>query len=131
GKLWAADIATGFKRTSRWTTDGTLERQWFNRRLQHVADIINPARPNELLSPRNAFDDEPGLYAYEIDLTNKTWRPAWYYEMTTADAYAPAQGVFVSHNHGGNPLKAGNPDITWPIFEFSQPSFVHYKGRNY
>jgi hypothetical protein len=131
-KLWVADVATGFWRISRWGLDGQLEKQWFNRKIQHVADIINPTRPNELLSPHHAFDDAPaGLFAYNIDFNQKTWSPSWFYEQTTEELYRPAHGVFVSHDHGGNPLKAGNPNLTWPIFGFNKPSFATYKGRNY
>ena len=132
GKLWAMDVATGFKRTSRWSLDGKLERQWFNRKIQHVGDIINPARPDELLSARDSFDDSPpGLYAYEINLAARTWKPSWFYEHTVEEAYRPAQGVFVSHEHGGNPLKRGHPERNWPIFDFNDPSFVTHQGRNY
>ncbi len=130
-KLWAQDIATGFKRTSRWSLDGKLEKQWFNRKIQHVGDMINPAKSNEMLSARDAFDDSPpGLYAYEIDLAAKTWRPSWFYEMTIDEAYRPAEGVFVSHQHG-NPLQTGHPERSWPIFDFAESSFVTHQGRDY
>ena len=107
GDLWAMDIATGFWRTSRWSTEGKLKQQWFHRRLSHVADQINPGNPNELISTRPGFNDEPGIWAYSIDLEAGTWEPAWHYGQTIADLYAPAAGVFLSHDHSGIPLKSG------------------------
>lgn len=126
GKLWAQDVATGFKRTSRWSLDGKLEEQWFNRKVQHVGDIINPARPHELLSARDAADDSPpGLYAYDIDLDAKTWKPSWFYELTVDEVHRPAEGVFIPHDH------SGRPGIRSSVFDFGDPSFVTHQGRNY
>jgi hypothetical protein len=131
GKLWAQDVATGFKRVSRWSLDGNLETQWFNRKIQHVGDLINSAEPNVLLSPRDVFDDSPpGLYAYEIDLAAKTWKPWWSYELTVDKAYRPAEGVYMGHEHD-QPLKAGHPGRGMPIFDFAAPSLVTLKGHNY
>ncbi|MDB6174550.1 MAG: hypothetical protein JWL59_3861 [Chthoniobacteraceae bacterium] len=132
GNLWAQDVATGFKRTSRWSLEGSLQKQWFSRKIQHVADVINPAHPNEMLSARDAFDDSPpGLYAYEIDIAAKSWKPSWFYETSIDKAYRPAEGVFTSHQHPGNPLKNGHPERSWPMFDFAAPSFVTWQGRNY
>ena len=47
--LWVQDVATGFPRTSRWSLDGKLQRQWFARTLELFPDVINPGRPGELL----------------------------------------------------------------------------------
>ncbi len=125
-KLWAQDVATGFKRTSRWSLDGKLEQQWFNRKVQHVGDIINPALPRELLSARDSADDSPaGLYAYEINLEAKTWKPSWFYELTVAEVHRPAEGVFIPHDH------SGREGIRSAVFDFAEPSFVTFRGRNY
>ena len=131
GDLWAMDIATGFWRTSRWSTQGKLKQQWFHRRLSHVADQINPGNPNELISTRPGFNDEPGIWAYTIDLDAGTWEPAWHYGQTIADLYAPAAGVFLSHDHSGIPLKVGNPELRWPIFEYSDVTLASRGGRSY
>lgn len=123
--VWVNDIATGFPRTSRWSADGVLERQWFGRKLSLFSDVLNPARPNELIFASDAFADEPGISAYEIDIAAKTWRPAWHYETTFADMYQ--EDVFLSHDHGGNPIKGKR----WPVFHYASRNFVTVQGRNY
>ncbi|HMJ90062.1 MAG TPA: hypothetical protein VK530_09610, partial [Candidatus Acidoferrum sp.] len=49
-KLWVQEEITGFKRTSRWTTNGVIEREWFQRKLTHYADLVNPAHSNLFVS---------------------------------------------------------------------------------
>lgn len=128
--LWVNDIATGFPRTSRWSLDGRLERQWFGRKLSLYSDVLNPARPNELIYVSNAFADEPGISAYAMDLATKTWQPSWHYDTTWADMYQ--EDVLLSFKHGGNPLTGPRgPDARWPVFDYNSRSFVSYKGRNY
>ena len=123
--LWVQDVATGFARTSRWSLDGKLQRQWFTRKLSHNPDAINPGRPGEILEVRNAFSDEPGITAWEIDLAAKTWRPAWHYDCTWADMYQ--EDVFLSHDHPGNPLKGKR----WPVFHYGFGPLVTFGGRTY
>ena len=123
--LWVQDVATGFPRTSRWSLDGKLQRQWFSRKLSHYPDAINPGRPGEILEVRNAFSDEPGITAWEIDLAAKTWRPSWHYDCTWADIYQ--EDVFVSHDHPGNPLKGKR----WPVFHYGFGPLVACGGRTY
>ena len=123
--LWVQDVATGFPRTSRWSLDGKLQRQWFGRKLKHFPDAINPGRPGEILEVRNAFSDEPGITAWEIDLARKTWRPSWHYDCTWADMYQ--EDVFLSHEHGGNPLKGKR----WPVFHYDFGPLVTCGGRTY
>lgn len=123
--LWVNDIATGFPRTSRWSLDGKLENQWFGRKLSLFSDVLNPARPNELIYTSDAFADEPGISAYEMDLANKTWRPSWHYDLPWADMYQ--EDVFLSHEHGGNPLKGKR----WPVFHYGSRNFVTFRDRNY
>lgn len=128
--LWVNDIATGFPRTSRWSLDGALQRQWFGRKLSLYSDVFNPARPNELLYTSGAFADEPGISAYEMDVAKKTWRPAWHYETTWADMFQ--ENVFLSHKHGGNPLNASRgPESRWPVFHYASRNFVSHGGHNY
>jgi hypothetical protein len=129
GKLWVQDEPTGFKRTSRWTTDGVLEREWFQRKLTHFTDRINPARPNELLYVANAFDDYPALTAFHFDWTNRTWRPAWSYAQRYSEMYQ--EDAYISHAHS-NPLQALQPGRRHPVFHFNANEFVTFtNGRNY
>ncbi len=104
---------------------GKLERQWFVRKLNGWPDVINPNRPSEAIEVRDAFSDEPGITAWEIDLATKTWRPSWHYDCTWADIYP--KGVFLSHEHGGNPLK-GKP---WPVFHYNFGPLVAHGGHTY
>lgn len=128
--LWVNDIATGFPRTTRWSLDGKLQRQWFGRKLSLFSDVFNPGRPNELLYVSDAFADEPGISAYEMDIAQKTWRPAWHYDTKWADMYQ--EDVYLSFTHGGNPLSGPRgKDARWPVFHYASRSFVTYKGRNY
>jgi len=128
--LWVNDVATGFWRTSRWSLDGTLQRQWFGRRLALNADNINPARPNELIFTSTAFADEPGMTGYAIDLQKNTWAPAWHYSCDWADMYKQ-QDIFHSFPHGGNPIAGPKGDHRWPVFYYDASHFVTYQGRNY
>ena len=122
--LWVQDVATGFPRTSRWSLDGQLQRQWFSRKLSHHPDRINPGRPNELIEIRSAFSDEPGISAWEIDLEAKTWKPAWHYDCTWADIYQ--QDVYLSHDHPG-----GMKGLRWPVFHYDFGPLVTCGGRTY
>ena len=123
--LWVNDIATGFPRTSRWSLEGKLEREWFGRKLSLFSDVVNPAKPNELIYASDAFADEPGISAYELDVAKKTWRPAWHFDCTWADMYQ--EHFFLSQEHGGNPLKGKR----WPVFQYASRNFVSFNGRNY
>ncbi len=128
--LWVNDIATGFPRTSRWSLEGQLQRQWFGRKLSLFSDVLNPARPNELVYTNDAFADEPGISAYEMDVAKQTWRPAWHYDNTWHDMYQ--EDVFLSFKHGGNPLNGPRgAEARWPVFQYSSRNFVTYHGRNY
>lgn len=128
--VWVNDIATGFPRTTRWSLDGQLERQWFGRKLSLFSDVFNPARPNELIYTSSAFADEPGISAYEMDIAKKTWRPSWHYDTTWADMYQ--EDVFLSNTHGGNPMTGPRgPDARWPVFHYASRNFVSHAGRNY
>ena len=129
--LWVQDVATGFPRTSRWSLDGKLQREWFTPKLDLFAPTINPARPNELLATSDAFADEPGIRAYEIDWANKSWRPGWYYDNTWAEIFAGSD-VYLGWEHGGNPLiKPRGGKSPWPIFHYNGRTFVSHGGKNY
>ncbi|HEX3134032.1 MAG TPA: FlgD immunoglobulin-like domain containing protein, partial [Planctomycetota bacterium] len=97
--LMVTDVATGFQRTSRWSLDGKLEREWFCRKLECWSDVRNPARPDELVKIGGAFDDELTAQAWEIDFTAKTWHPAWHYTMPFAQCWQ--DDVVVGFGHGG------------------------------
>lgn len=127
--LWVNDVATGFFRTSRWTLSGKLDRQWFTRRLSLYSDGVNPARPNELVYTSDAFSDEPGITAYEMDIGKKTWRPSWHYAATWDDMYQ--EDLFLSFMHGGNPLSKPDKPRRWPVFDYNSRTFITYKGRHY
>jgi hypothetical protein len=129
GNLWVQDELTGIKRTSRWSTEGVRQREWFQRKLTHFTDKINAARPQELLYAANAFDDYPALTAYHFDWTNRTWRPAWSYAQRYADMYQ--EDVYLSHAHS-NPLQALQPGRRHPVFHFNTGEFVTFtNGRHY
>lgn len=128
--LWAQDVATGFFRTSRWSLEGKLERQWFGRRLSLFSDSINPAHPDELIYTSNAFSDEPGITAYHLDWTNRTWRPAWHYDERWSDMFQ--KDVYQSFTHPGNRLNSAmGADAVWPTFDYSSRNFVTYQGHDY
>ena len=128
--LWVNDIATGFPRTSRWSLDGHLRRQWFSRKLSLYSDSFNPANPKELIVANGPFADEPGISAYHLDFAAKTWTPAWHYDNSWADMYQ--EDVFLSFTHGGNPYnKARSADSRWPVFGYESRHFVTYQGRSY
>jgi len=128
GKLWVNEEITGFKRTSRWNTNGTLEREWFQRQLVHYADLVNAARPSELICPTTAFDDYSALTAYTLNWTNGTWDPAWSYAINQDDTYQ--EDVFLSNTHF-NPLQELQPDRGYPPFHYNPRELVTYNGRNY
>ena len=129
--LWVQDVATGFPRTSRWSLDGTLQREWFTPKLDLHAPTVNPARPNELLTTRDAFSDEPGIYAYEVDWAGKTWRPGWFYDNTWAEMFAGLD-LYHGYEHGGNPLtKPRGGKSPWPIFHYNGRTFVTHGDKNF
>ena len=129
--LWVQDVGTGFPRTSRWSLDGQLKQEWFTPKLDLWAGTVNPALPNELVSTFEAFGDEPGIRAYEVDWAKKTWRPGWFYDNTWDEMFA-CKDVYLSYGHGGNPLKgARGGDITWPTFHYAGRTFVSHGGKNY
>jgi len=133
GRVWAHDVATGFKRSSVWSPDGKLVKQWFCRKIQHTSDVVNPANPQELISVRDIFDDAPpGIYAYEVDFKSGAWKPSWFYELTIDRSYAPAQGTYQSFTHGGFPLEKAYPEKQgrWPVFSYSD-NLVALNGRLY
>ncbi|MDB5175027.1 MAG: hypothetical protein JWN51_3800 [Phycisphaerales bacterium] len=129
--LWVQDVGTGFPRTSRWSLEGNLQREWFTPKLDLWAGTVNPAVPNELVSTFEAFADEPGIRAYEVDWAKKTWRPGWFYDNTWDEMFA-CKDVYLSYGHGGNPLKdARGGDMTWPTFHYAGRTFVSHGGKNY
>ena len=131
GRVWVNDIATGFKRNSRWSPDGKLEQQWFSRKLQHLADVLNPGDPRTLYSIRTAYDDSPpGIYAYDVDIDKGEWKPAWFYELTYDRMFDPAKGVYESHKHVGSQFSKSHPDRCSPIFNYGD-SLYHHKGKDY
>lgn len=127
-KLWVNEEITGFKRTSRWNTNGTLEREWFQRKLIHSADLLNPARPNELVYPGNAFDDYSALTGYTLNWTNQTWEPAWSYAEVEDAMYQ--EDVYLS-NPASQPLQQYQPERRYPPFHYNPRELVTYNGRNY
>ena len=133
GRIWVNDVVTGFKRNSLWSSDGKLLKQWFCRKIQHTADVVNPANPRELLSIRDIFDDAPpGIFAYEVDFAAGTWKPSWFYELTAERGYDPAKGAYQSFTHGGFPLETAYPEKKgrWPAFSYSD-SLAAINGRLY
>ena len=131
GRVWVNDIATGFKRNSRWSPDGKLEKQWFSRKLQHEADALSPGNPRVLYSIRGAYDDSPpGIYAYDIDINKGEWKPSWFYELTYDRVFDPAKGVYESHRHRGSQFAKSHPDRCSPIFNYGD-SLYHRNGKDY
>jgi hypothetical protein len=129
--LMVNDTATGFARTSRWSLDGRLERQWFARKLETGPDAMNPDRPEETVKIGGAFDDAMTAQAWRMDYEKKTWQPAWRYTMPFAANWQ--DDVVVGYGHGGNPLKkeAGHPG-TWATFGWGAEGGMRtFKGRNY
>ncbi len=129
--LLATEVTTGFQRTSRWSLDGKLEREWFCRKLECWGDVRNPARPDELVKVGSAFDDNLRMQSWEMDLPKKTWRPAWSYTMPFAQCWQ--DDVVVGFGHGGNQLKDENgKHLTWPIFSYGAEGGLRtVTGRNY
>ena len=123
-RLWVQDYATSFPRTSRWSPQGKREQQWFGRKLTLSNDQVNPARPNEQLLFSDAFSDEPGISAYDVNIKDKTWTPSWHYDNTWADMYQ--EDVLLSNTHN-NPLEPKRH----PVFVYASEHPVTYKGRNY
>jgi len=99
--LWVTDIATGFWRTSRWSLDGALERQWFHGGAGLWSDKINPARPGELLHTAGADYGPSDITAYAIDLKTRTWKPGWYYRMPWDDMWQ--EDVVLGNTHAHPP----------------------------
>ncbi|MBA3685551.1 MAG: hypothetical protein H0W72_09980, partial [Planctomycetes bacterium] len=128
--LLVTDVATGFLRTSRWSLSGTLEKEWFGRKLENYSDQINPARPDELIKIGGPLDDPLTFQAWQFDVAKKTWRPAWRYTMPYANCWQ--QDVVGGYMHGGNPLKDEQGELLpWPIFGWNDGSLRTYKGKNY
>ncbi len=133
GRIWVNDVATGFKRNSLWSPEGKLLKQWFTRKVQHTADVVNPLNPNELLSIRDGYDDSPpGIYAYEVDFEKGSWKPSWFYELTVERGYDPAKGAYKSFQHGGFPFEKSYPekDGRWSSFNYSD-TIAAINGRLY
>lgn len=127
-KLWVQEQITGFKRTSRWNTNGVLEREWFQRKLTHLPDLINPARPDELVYPADAFEDYPALTAYRVNWTNATWEPAWSWALPQDEMYQ--EDIFLSNDHS-HPLQEYQPGKRTPVFHYAPTELVTFEGRNY
>nr|MBA3686511.1 hypothetical protein [Planctomycetota bacterium] len=127
--LLVTDVATGFHRTSRWSLDGALEKEWFCRKLETSSDRINPHRPDELVKVGGVFDDILNVQAWEMDLAKKTWRPGWRYTMSYANNWQ--DHTVVGFGHGGNPIKAAYGE-SWPMFGYgSEGGLTTHQGRNY
>jgi hypothetical protein len=127
-KLWVQEEITGFKRTSRWTTNGVLEREWFQRKLTHYPDLLNPARPDEIIYPADGFEDHPALSAYRVDWASATWEPAWSWAQTQDEMYQ--EDIFLSNDHS-HPLQEYQPGIRHPVFDYAPTEVVAFGGRNY
>lgn len=127
-KLWVQEQITGFKRTSRWNTNGVLEREWFQRKLTHYTDLLNPARPDELIYPANGFEDYPALTAHRVNWTNGAWEPAWSWAQTQDEMYQ--EEIFLSNDHS-NPLQQYQPGKRQPVFHYAPTELVTFAGRNY
>jgi len=129
--LWVQDVNTGFPRTSRWALDGKLIQEWFAFKLDLWAPTINPAQPNEILATNDAFSDQPGIRAYEVDWVKKTWRPSWFYDNTWNEIFAGTD-VYIGYEHGGNPLaEPRGGKSPWPIFHYAGRNFVSHGGNNF
>ena len=127
-KLWVNEQITGFKRTSRWNTNGTLEREWFQRKLTHEADLINPSRPEEFIYPASAIDDYPALTAHRVNWTNGTWEPLWSYTLNQEEMYQ--EDVYLSNDHT-HPLQRYQPGKRQPVFHYEPAELVTFEGRHY
>ncbi len=126
------ETATGFNRTSRWSLDGKLEKEWFGRKLEVWSDSINPQRPYETVKVGGAFDDTLTFQAWHMDYEKKTSRPAWRYTMPFANCWQ--DDVILGYGHGGCPLKDENGKTlqSWPLFGYgSEGGLRTFKGRNY
>lgn len=129
--LFVQDVATGFHRTTRWSLEGALEREWFGRKLETSSDRINPDRPDELVKVGGPFDDVLTVQAWQVDYGKGTWRPAWRYTMPYADCW---QGEVLGYDHGGNPLRdaEGKRLPSWPVFGYGDEGGLRsWKGRHY
>jgi hypothetical protein len=127
-KLWVNEEVTGFKRTSRWNTNGVLEREWFQRKLTHFADLVNPARPHEIIYAASGFDDYPALTAYRVNWTNGSWEPAWSYVQNSDEFYQ--EDVYLSNQHQ-QALQQHQPGKRYPVFHYNAMELVTFQGRNY
>ena len=125
GNVWVNDVATGFPRTSRWSAEGELERQWFARKISLWADSRNPGRPDEVLWVSDSLSDEPGMSAWRVDLGAGTWEPAWHYSTSWEEMYQ--EDVFLSFRHNHPLLKRER----FPVFDYNDPTFVTHGDRHY
>jgi len=127
-KLWVNENITGFKRTSRWNTNGVLEREWFQRKLTHYADLINPARPDELVYAASAHDDYPALTAHRVNWVDGTWEPLWSYALNQDEMYQ--EDVYLSNDHS-HPIQELQPGKRQPVFHYEPSELVTFEGRHY
>jgi hypothetical protein len=127
-KLWVNENITGFQRTSRWNTNGTLEREWFQRTLTHSADLVTPGNSNELIYARGAFNDYPALTAHSVNWSDGTWAPAWSYAEPFADMFQ--EDVYLSNDHY-HPLQDLSPGLRHPVFHYEMSEVISYNGRKY
>lgn len=127
-KLWVNENITGFKRTSRWNTNGALEREWFQRKLTHYADLINPARPDELIYAASGHDDYPALTAHRVNWSDGTWEPWWSYAVNQDDMYQ--EDVYLSNDHS-HPIQELQPDKRQPVFHYEPAELITFEGRHY
>ena len=126
------ETATGFNRTSRWSLDGKLEKEWFGRKLEVWSDAINPQRPHETVKVGGPFDDSLTFQAWHMDYEKKASRPAWRYTMPFARCWQ--DDVVLGYGHGGCPLKDedGKAVQSWPLFGYGAEGGLRtFKGRNY
>lgn len=128
--LWVQDTAVGFPRTSRWSLDGKLMKEWFVPKHDLWKFSYNPGRPTELVRGKSAFSDYPGIRAYQMDLANKKWCPSYFYPNTWAEMFSCVD-VYKGYGHGGNPLQKVRNEGTWPIFHFTAEDFVTNNGKHY
>ncbi len=129
--LFVNDVSTGFSRTSRWSLDGKLEKEWFCRKLECSPDAVNPARPNETVKVGGPFDDLMTVQCWDMDFAKKSWRPAWRYTMKYEDNWQ--EDVVKGYGHGGNYLKdEAGKILPWPIFGYgAECGMATVQGRNY
>jgi FlgD Ig-like domain len=106
GRVWVASSADDFQELTAWNKAGAREKAFYNIQISSGLGRLSPDN-DEMLAGYRDLNDGPGVTAYKIDWTNKTWAPSWHLEMPEAEMLH--SDVFLGNDHVFGYIKRSYP----------------------